>query len=152
MNDLGTMLRRRYRYTWFIFGCAFLLLCYEWPKEGETPNIGPPLGLILIYVVSSQLVPTICANRIRGYVYEPQMAFFTVTIKVGALASIGSVLLHMGIFASSFGTWHWHGNFSHNRSHVNRRCYLPIHGMLIGRRYLRTLIWALSFYNQTLGA
>ncbi|MDC8450874.1 MAG: hypothetical protein LV473_21320 [Nitrospira sp.] len=102
MNDLGTMLRRRYRYTWLVFGSAFLLLCYQWPREDEVLNIGPPLGLLIVYVVGGQFVATLCAHWAEGYVYDPPMALFVASFKAGVVAAVGSMLLHFGILHLPF--------------------------------------------------
>jgi len=100
---LGAVLRRRYLYTWFIFGSAFLLLCYRWPKEGQAFNIGPPLLLLLIYLGAGQLAATICAYWAECHAgYEPAMALFVSSIQVGLGAAIMSVLLHLGILHLPF--------------------------------------------------
>lgn len=102
MNEFETMLRRRYRYTWLVFGSAFLLLCYRWPGEDEVLNVGPPLGLLLIYVMSGQLIATLCAYWAEGYVYDPPLALFAASVKTGVVAATGSVLLHLGILNLPF--------------------------------------------------
>ncbi len=102
MNDLAAMLRRRYRYTWAVFGAGFLLVCYRLPVEGEAFNIGPPLGLLLLYVVAGQLVATLCANWAGDYGYDPSTALFVATMKAGAVSAAGSVLLHLVILNLPF--------------------------------------------------
>lgn len=102
MSDLGSALRQRYGFTWPVFGSAFLLFCYRWPREGQALNIGPPLGLLVIYFVAGQLVATFCAGWADDSVYDSSQGLFVASIKAGLISAVASGLFHFGILHLPF--------------------------------------------------
>ncbi len=67
-------------------------------------NIGPPLTLLIIYVIAGQPIASLCARWAEGYVYEARTAIFIASMKAGVVAALGSVALHLAILHLPFET------------------------------------------------
>jgi len=109
---LGQVLRRKHRYTWLVFGAFFLMIAYNWSGRNGVLNIGPIVVLFILYFALGQSAATLIAHLSEQSVYDPAMALFTATAKIGIVFSALSFLVHVGLlWLTSNYSWEWLPDF-----------------------------------------
>jgi len=113
-DDPFSLLLRRNRYTWFLFGATFLIIGYntagrDTVVNGGPPvkalNIGPPIMLMALYYLIGQASAFLIAKMLNP-IFDPFMALFRATIKGAFIVSILNVAIHGGLlWLSQNYTW-----------------------------------------------
>jgi len=109
-DDLLSLLLRRNRYTWFLFGATFLIIGYNTAGRNtvvngatvKVLNIGPPIMLMALYYLLGQGSAFLIVKMVNP-IFDPFMALFRATIKGSLIVSILNV--------STFGRTAWRTTF-----------------------------------------
>jgi hypothetical protein len=112
-DDLLSLLLRKSRYTWLVFGAMFIICGYNTAGRDtvvngaivKVLNIGPPIMLMVLYYLLGQ-ASAFLITKMLNPIFDPFMALFCATIKGGLIVSILNVAIHGGLlWLSQNYTW-----------------------------------------------
>jgi hypothetical protein len=92
------------------------MFAYNWGGKGGILDITPVIQLLVIYFLIGQATATLIAHffeqSVYGSVYDPAMILFFATCKGGGIASLLSVMLHIGlVWLGKNSAWSWLPDF-----------------------------------------
>jgi len=100
MNDLKVIegIGRRYRYTWLVFGSAFIALSYNLSGRNGSLNVAFPLIFVALYATVGNFVGLSIGQRVVEAIPEAfSYVLFGATMKLAILCSIVSMFLHLAL-------------------------------------------------------